>query len=186
VIADEVHADLTLYPACHVAFASLGPEVEARTVTLTSASKSFNLAGMRWAVLHSGSDALQAALDALPGHYLGAPNLMGVVATVAAWTSGGAWLDAVHEVLDENRRTLTSLLAEHFPGSRYRPPAATYLAWIDFSGAGLGDDPAAVFRERGVEVSAGKQFGPQGIGHVRLNIATSPTILEQTVRTMAG
>ena len=80
VIADEVHADLTYAPARHVPFASLAPEVEARTVTLTSASKAFNLAGMRWAVLHSGSDAFRDAIDALPGHYLGAPNQMGVVA----------------------------------------------------------------------------------------------------------
>ena len=74
VIADEVHAELTLSPARHVPFASLSPEVAARTVTVTSTSKAFNLAGMRWAVLHAGSDRMQSALESLPGHYLGAPN----------------------------------------------------------------------------------------------------------------
>ena len=186
VIADEVHADLTYAPARHVPFASLGPEVEARTVTLTSASKAFNLAGMRWAVLHAGSDAFRDAIDALPGHYLGAPNQMGVVAAVAAWTSGDAWLAGVREVLDENRHTLRDLLAGTFPGSRYRMPGATYLAWIDLREAGFGDDPAAVFRERGVVLSPGLQFGPQGAGHVRLNFATSPAILAETVKAMVG
>lgn len=185
VISDEVHADLTLLPARHVPFATLGREVEARTITVTSASKAFNLAGMRWAVLHAGSDAMQAVLEALPGHYLGAPNQMGVVATVAAWTKGALWLSAVHAVLDENRQLLEDLLAFHFPAARYRPPDATYLAWIDLRDAGLGDDPAAVFRARGVELSPGLQFGPQGAGHVRLNIATSPAILEAMLETMA-
>jgi cysteine-S-conjugate beta-lyase len=185
VISDEVHADLTLLPARHIPFASLGPEVEARTVTVSSASKSFNLAGMRWAVCHAGSTAVHDAINRLPGHYLGAPNQMGVVATVAAWSKGAMWLDAVHAVLDENRQALVTLLAHHFPGARYTPPQATYLAWIDFRAEDLGDDPAAVFRERGAEVSSGPSFGPQGIGHVRLNIATSPSILERTVEAMA-
>ena len=186
VIADEVHADLTYPPARHVPFASLAPDVEARTVTLTSASKAFNLAGMRWAVVHMGSDAFRHAIESLPGHYLGAPNQMGVVAAVAAWTGGGEWLDATRAVLDENRHALRDLLASGLPGSRYAPPGATYLAWIDLRDAGLGDDPAAVLRERNVVVSPGPQFGPQGAGHVRLNFATSPAILAETVKAMAG
>ena len=186
VISDEVHADLTFQPVRHVPFCTLGPDVEARTVTLTSASKAFNLAGMRWAGLHAGSDKVHAALESLPHHYLGAPNVMGVVATVAAWTEGDPWLRAVLEVLDENRRLLGELLDRHLPGSRYRPPDATYLAWVNLGDAGLGDDPAAVIRERGVELSPGPQFGPQGKGHVRLNFSTSPTILEQMVKAMAG
>jgi cystathionine beta-lyase len=186
VIADEVHADLTYAPGRHVPFASLAPEVEARTVTLTSVSKAFNLAGMRWAVMHMGSDAFRAAIGSLPGHYLGAPNQMGVTAAVAAWTEGDSWLAAVRDVLDENRRALGDLLEGTFPGSRYRMPGATYLAWIDLREAGFDDDPAAVFRERGVVVSSGLQFGPQGAGHVRLNFATSPAILAETVKAMAG
>ena len=186
VIADEVHADLTYPPAEHVPFASLGPDVEARTVTITSASKAFNLAGMRYAVMHMGSDAVRGAIDALPGHYLGAPNQMGVVATVAAWTGGGEWLDATLAVLDENRHALRDLLAASFSGSRYEPPGATYLAWVDLSGCGMGDDPAAVLKERNVVVSPGPQFGPRGAGHVRLNFATSPTILAETVKAMAS
>jgi cystathionine beta-lyase len=136
-------------------------------------------------VLHAGSQRADAALKALPGHYLGAPNLMAVTATVAAWTEGSGWLDAVIEVLDENRQALTGLLAEHAPGAVYSQPSATYLAWVDCRPLGL-DDPHATYRERGVELSPGPQFGPQGEGHVRINFATSPSVLEAMVIAMAG
>jgi cystathionine beta-lyase len=186
VVSDEIHADLTMPGCTHVPFASLGDEVEARTVTVTSSSKAFNLAGLRWAVLHAGDERMQRALEQLPGHYLGAPNIMAVTATVAAWTLGDDWLTAVIGVVDENRQMLGDLLAEHLPGARYSPPEATYLAWIDCRALEFGDDPSEVFRERGVELSPGPQFGPPGRGHVRLNLATSPSILDQTVRAMAG
>ncbi|MAT05441.1 MAG: aminotransferase [Acidimicrobiaceae bacterium] len=186
VVSDEIHADLTLPGHTHVPFASLSSEVAARTITVTSASKAFNLAGLRWAVVHAGDREFHDALDALPGHYLGAPNLMGVTAAAAAWTEGDGWLDAVVDVLDGNRHLLVDLLAEHLPGVGYRPPDATYLAWLDVSTLDLGDDPAAVFRERGVELSPGAQFGRGGEGHVRLNFATSPAVLRDLVTTMAG
>jgi len=186
VVSDEVHADLTLPGAVHVPFASLGPDVAARTVTVSSASKAFNLAGLRWAVLHAGEEELHDILASLPGHYLGAPNLFGVTAAVAAWTQGDAWLAALIDVLDENRLLLTELLDRHLPGACYRPPSATYLAWVDCRGCRLGDEPAEVFRERGVELSAGPQFGPSGVGHVRINLATSPAILSDMVAAMGG
>jgi cystathionine beta-lyase len=186
VISDEIHADLVHEPHGHVPFESLGPEVAARTITVTSPSKAFNLAGLRWAIMHSGSAAMRSILDALPPHYLGAPNVMAVEATVAAWTAGDAWLDAVLAVLGENRRALCELLASHLPEVRYTPPEATYLAWLDCRDLGAGDDPAATFRERSVELSPGPQFGIEGQGFVRLNFATSPSILAATIAAMAG
>jgi cystathionine beta-lyase len=186
VISDEIHADLTMPGQTHIPFESLGDDVSARTVTMASASKAFNLAGLRWAVMHVGSDRMQTVLDGLPGHYLGAPNLMAVTATVAAWTHGDEWLSAVIDVLDENRYALTGLLAEHLPGVVYEPPQATYLTWLDCTALGLGPDPSETFTARGVALSAGPEFGPQGEGHVRLNIATGPSVLAEMVRAMAG
>jgi cystathionine beta-lyase len=188
VISDEIHGDLTLPGARHVPFESLGPDVSARTVTITSASKAFNLAGLRWAVLHAGHEPMHRVLEVLPGHYLGAPNVMAVSAVTAAWTEGDDWLAAVIDVLDENRRLLPELLDEHLRGAHLRPLEATYLAWIDCRGLDLGDDPAHTFRARGVEVSPGVQFSPlgHGDGFVRVNIATSPEILSATVAAMAG
>lgn len=185
VVSDEIHADLTHAPARHLPFAALDAEVATRTVTLTSASKAFNLAGLRWAALHAGSDDMLGALRSLPDHYLGAPNLPAVVATEAAWTAGDGWLTAVLAVLDENRRRLVDLLAARLPEVEYRMPAATYLAWLDCRRLGWGDDPSAEFTRRGVELSPGPSFGHEGIGHVRLNFATSPGVLGQILAAMA-
>lgn len=186
VIADEVHADLCMPGVEHVPFAAIDTEVERRTVTVTSASKAFNLAGLRWAVMHVGDTGLRDALSALPGHYLGAPNRMGVAAAVTAWTECDHWLREVVGVIDENRQALVGLLDQYLPGVVYRPPQATYLAWLDCRALGLADEPHEVFRERGVELSPGHQFGPTGAGHVRINLATSPAILAATVAAMAG
>lgn len=186
VVSDEIHSDLLMPGAGHIPFESLGPEVSARTVTVTSASKAFNLAGLRWAVMHAGNDRLHRELAALPDHYLGAANVMAVTAAVAAWTEGDPWLRAVIDVVDENRRALSGLLDAYLPGAVYTPPDATYLAWVDCRPLGLGDAPAEVFRSRGVEVSPGAQFGDPGVGHVRINLATSPAILAAMVAAMAG
>ncbi len=91
VVSDEIHAELVHEPNRHVPFASLGADVAARTVTVTSSSKAFNLAGLRWAIAHVGSAALHSALAALPDHYFGAPNVMAVAATEAAWQDGDEW-----------------------------------------------------------------------------------------------
>jgi cystathionine beta-lyase len=160
--------------------------VEARTITLTSTSKAFNLAGLRWAILHAGCDALQGVLAALPGHYLGAPNVLAVAATEAAWTAGDDWLAAVRARLDRNRHRLGELLADRLPDVGYVVPEATYLAWLDFRRARLGDDPAAALRERGVELSSGPTFGGEGRGFARLNFATSEALLSRIVMAMAG
>ena len=186
VVSDEIHADLVHHGNDHVPFASLGAEAAARTITVTSGSKAYNLAGLRWAILHAGPDLFHEAVAALPSHYLGTPNLLAVEATDAAWSEGAEWLAAVRRVLDDNRRRLRELLAEQLPGVVYHVPEATYLAWLDCRALGLGDDPAATFRERGVELAAGPRFGAVGAGYARLNFATSPVVLEAIVGAMAG
>jgi len=190
VVSDEIHSDLVYDDPSdaetHVPFASVSEWAARRTVTVTSASKAFNLAGLRWAVMHVGHAELERRLRSFPDHFFGAPNLIAVEAAVAAWTDGGDWLSAVMGVLDENRRSLVDLLGRHLPGARYTPPEATYLAWIDCSHLGEGEVPRDLFRERGVEVSPGPQFGREGSGHVRLNMATSPLMLERIVAAMGG
>jgi cystathionine beta-lyase len=186
VISDEIHADLTYAPARHLPIAALGSDVAARTVTVHSASKAFNIAGLRHAVAHIGPDHLRRAIAELPNHLLGALNVIAADATIAAWTEADSWLDAVVAHLDRNRLLLSELLAEHLPAVRYRIPDATYLAWLDCRSADLGDDPHEVFRGRGVELNPGPDFGPQGAGHVRLNMATSSSLLRAIVERMAG
>jgi cystathionine beta-lyase len=187
VIVDEVHADLVHAPNRHIPFASLGAEVAERTVTITSATKAFNLAGVRCAIGHFGSPTVRAALDAQPKHLLGAVSVLGVEATLAAWTDGDDWLAAVRAHLVSNRDLLAGLLASCLPGVRFSPPDATYLAWLDCRELGLPGDPAEFFRTRaGVELSPGPRCGPGGVGHARLNFATSSDILTDIVDRMAG
>lgn len=186
VISDEIHADLVYAPGCHVPFASLSADVQERTVTLTSASKAFNLAGLRWAIAHVGSIAVRHAIDDLPPHLFGAPNVMAVAAAGAAWTRGDEWLAACMAHLDRRRHQLADLVAAQLPGVEYRIPPATYLAWLDCRPLDLAEEPVEAFRRGGVELSPGPDFGTAGHGFVRLNIATSSSMLDQIVTQMAA
>lgn len=187
VVADEIHADLTYHGHTHVPFASLGSHVAARTVTATSATKAFNLAGIRCAVAHVGSPDLRARLKAQPPDLYGAVSVPGVEATLAAWSRGGPWLEAVRAHLHRNRDRLASLVATHLPGVGFDPPEGTYLAWLDFRVLGLPDEPDVFFRTHaGVELSPGHTFGPGGRGFARLNFATSNAILTEIVTRMGA
>ena len=183
VISDEIHADLVLDPRCtHVPLASLSPELAARTVTLYSASKSYNLGGMRCALAHMGAAGVEAALAALPPALLGGVSVAAVATTLACWSAeGDAWLERCVDRLRANRAAVGRWLAG--PGAEAqvggRPPEATYLQWVDFRATGLGADPAARLREGvGVRLSPGHDFGPGGEGFARLNFATSPAVLD--------
>lgn len=186
VVADEIHADLVFAPHRHVPFASLSPDAAARTVTLTSATKAFNLAGIRCAVAHVGDGRVRQALDDRPRHLYGEPGVLAVAATLAAWQQGDGWLAEVVAHLERMRHRLGELLADRLPEVGYVPPEATYLAWLDLRRYGLGDDPAAVLLERArVRLSPGPDFGPWGRGFARLNLATSRQVLEEIVDRLA-
>jgi len=183
VVADEIHAPLTATGATFVPYLSVPGA--GGGLSLMSASKAWNLAGLKAAVAVAGPDAADD-LARLPEEVGHGPSHVGVLAHTAALRDGGAWLDALLTGLDDNRRLLADLLAEHLPAITYRPGGATYLAWLDCRALGLGDDPAEVFLERGrVALSSGIPFGTGGAGHVRLNLATSPEVITEAVRRMA-
>jgi cystathionine beta-lyase len=182
VISDEVHADLTYPGFQHVPFASLSEEIAARTVTLTSGSKAFNLAGVRCAVAHIGVKEIRDAVDAQRGILFGQVSALGVDALKAAWTDGDSWLDTVRSLLERNRWRVAEQLPE---GIGYVMPEATYLAWLDCRSLGLGDDPSAFFEaEAKVLLCRGSEFGPEGNGFARLNFATSLPVLDELLRRM--
>jgi cystathionine beta-lyase len=186
VLADEVHGPLTYGSAVHVPFASLG-EVAMRSVTFVSASKGWNLPGLKCAAAFASGSETWKPFAELPGEIEVAVSLLGIAANQVAFTQGESWLDDTRAYLDGNRRLLGDLLAEHLPGVRYEPPDATYLAWLDCRALGLGDDPAETFLAKGkVAVNAGPTFGPGGDGFVRLNFATSRPILTEAVDRMAA
>ncbi len=186
VVADENHAPLTLAGAVHTPFVSLGEDVAPQAATVISAAKAWNVAGLKCAVVVAGSEAMRARLATLPAEVQTRAGHLGVLAAIAAFRDGRAWLTDLLAHLDRNRRLLADLLAIHLPAVGYVPPEASYLAWLDCAGLGLGDDPAAHFLAHGrVALSRGLDFGPNGAGFVRLNMGTSRALLEEAVRRMA-
>jgi cysteine-S-conjugate beta-lyase len=185
LLVDEIHAPLVLPGATFVPFLSLDHPVTESTIVFTSATKGWNIPGVKCGVAIAGSPATAAVLEERWDALLAAQ--LGVVASVAAFTSARPWLDAMLGQLDENRTLLTRLLAESLPAVGYVPPEAGFLTWLDCRRLGLGDDPAAAFLERGrVAVSPGPDFGEPGRGYARLNIGTSPALIGEAVKRMAA
>ncbi|MGC9405908.1 MalY/PatB family protein [Streptomyces sp. DZ1-3] len=182
VVADEIHAPVVTGDTRFTPYLAV-PGAE-RGLALMSASKGWNLAGLKAALALAGPGAADD-LARMPEEVSHGPSHVGVLAHTAALRDGTDWLDAVLAGLDENRRLLTGLLAEHLPGVVHRAGEATYLAWLDCRALGLGDDPAQVFLDRGrVALSSGIPFGSGGAGHVRLNLATSPEVITEAVHRM--
>jgi cystathionine beta-lyase len=178
---------MALPGAVHTPFGALGEELAGRSVVIASASKAWNLAGLKCAVLVAGSERMKDELARLPESLRYHAGHFGVLASIAAWQSGLEWLDELVAYLDGNRRLLAELLAERLPEVKYVLPEAGYLAWLDCRALGLGDDPAAVFLERGrVALSPGPHFGEPGKGFARLNIGTSRALMTEAVQRMAS
>jgi cystathionine beta-lyase len=187
VISDEIQCDLVYPGHRHVPFASLGPDVEARTVTLTSATKGFNIAGLRCAVAAFGSAELLRRFKSVPSHVRGGLNSFGLAATEIAWTEAQPWLDDVMAYLDGNRRFVADFVRERMPRIVHHVPESLYLAWLDCAALDLGGAaPFDFFLERArVALSDGRRFGPGGETFARLNFATSRPILREILERMA-
>lgn len=185
VVSDEIHAPLVLDGREHVSYLAVEGTAD-HAVAVVAASKAFNIAGLKCAQLVTGSDRLHRALAEAPMARNDSWSVLGVEASVAAYTHGDAWLTALRERLAAQRDLLVELVSEHLPLARMRPVEATYLAWLDLRGLGH-DDPAAVALERGrVRLAPGHDYHPGLPGHVRLNFATSPERLTEVVRRTAA
>ncbi|RZU76167.1 cystathionine beta-lyase [Micromonospora kangleipakensis] len=196
VISDEIHAPLVLPGAHFTPYLTVAGAENA--FALISASKAWNLAGLKAALAVAGPQAV-ADLDRMPEEVSHGPSHLGVIAHTAAFRAGGPWLDLVLDGLDTNRTLLETLLAKHMPSARYHRPEGTYLAWLDCTALGIdigqsdGEPgvasdvagPAKMFLDRArVALSSGHVFGTGGAGFVRLNFATSPAILTDAVTRM--
>lgn len=196
VVADEIHGPLVLAGASFTPYLSVAGSADA--FALTSASKAWNLAGLKAARLIAG-EAAEADLARLPEEVSHGPSHCGVLAHTAAFSEGGPWLDELLTDLDANRDLLGRLVAEHLPGARLLRPEGTYLAWLDFGELELGASsaqedlavvtdlagPARFFLDHArVALSSGHVFGTGGAGHGRLNFATHPVILEEALGRM--
>lgn len=180
VVADEIHADLVYPGNKHIPFASLSDEIAARTITLNSATKSFNIPGLRCAVMHFGNEDLYARFEkVIPRKLLGQPSIIGIDATVAAWRQGQPWLDDTLKHLTAVRDRLADRLSAEIPRIQSYAPEATYMAWLNCDMLDLKKSAFAFFHEEaGVAFSPGESFD-EGCSHfLRFNFATSMEIFD--------
>jgi len=186
VVSDEIHADIVYPGNKHIPLASLHPEIAARTITITSATKSFNIPALRCAVMHFGAPALKERFgQRIPTRLLGSPGVTGVDATVAAWDDGQPWLDEILAQLRANRDWLAATLAAELPGVTMRMPEATYLAWLDCRALELPCPAGQFFLDQAkVGLNFGETFGADYAGFARLNFATPSAILREIVTRM--
>lgn len=185
VISDEIWSDLT-WSRAHRPLALADERFVGRLVTIGSASKSFNLAGMRCAIAHIDHLPLCDRFAEMPPHLLGMSNTLGIAATLAAWREGEAWLATIRAELDARRQQLARRVADDLPGVVMDPPEATYLAWLDFRRTAIVDDPGRHLLERAkVALNPGERFGGDGRGFARLNFATSEEMLDAVVDRIA-
>jgi cysteine-S-conjugate beta-lyase len=183
VLADEIHAPLVYPRTSFVPYLSL-PGVDG--FAFESASKAWNLAGLKAALVVAGPEAAEDLGRIMPESQ-SAAGMFGVIASEAAFRYGGPWLDSLLTGLDANRRLLQEVLAAELPEVRYRVPDATFLAWLDCRALQLGDDPAEFFLNQArVAVNPGPSFGAVGRGFVRLNFATHPRLLTTAVHEMGA
>ncbi len=188
MVCDEIHCDLVYPGHLHIPMGSLGGEIAARTVTINSATKSFNIAGLRCGVMYFGSDELYARFKrAIPDRLLGQVSIVGIDATVAAWREGQPWLDEVMLRLQANRDRVAAWVGEGELPIHHYSPEATYLAWLGCRDLRLPSHSAHEFflEQALVGLNPGEDFGSGGESCVRLNFATSPEILDQVLERMS-
>lgn len=192
VVSDEIHAPVILSGSRFVPYLTV-PGAE-NALALTSASKAWNLSGLKAALAIAGPEAA-ADLRRMPEEVSHGPSHLGVIAHAEAFRSGGDWLDTLLHGLDVNRTLLRNLVDEHLPGVKCQRPQGTYLAWLDCRELGFDDEvtdglaavadlsgPARWFLDHArVALSSGHVFGTGGTGHVRLNFATSQAILAEAM-----
>lgn len=187
VISDEVWADLVHAPHQHLPLALADERLRERTITLGSASKAFNVAGLSCALAHVGSATVRNRLNALSHHVHGRPSSLSAAGTMAAWTESEGWLSDTMLTLTARRDHLAARLAAEVPEVGFDPPEATYLAWLDLTRTSLGDDPAKTLLDHaGVAIDPGLQFGDQAAGWARLNFATTEEILDEILDRIIG
>jgi cystathionine beta-lyase len=185
IISDEIHCDLVYAGHRHRPLAALSPEASARTITLMSASKTFNIAGLKTAFAIITNPVLRDRFEASRSGMVDSVNVMGLEATRAAFLHGEAWRQAAIAYLAANRDHLAEQLARRFPEVSWCLPQASFLAWLDCSALGSGPEPQDFFLTRAkVGLSAGTAFGPDCEGHVRLNFGCTRGTLDAALDRM--
>jgi cystathionine beta-lyase len=186
IVSDEIHSLLTHSTATFTPFLSVSDAAREHGVAVTSASKAFNLAGVKCAIMVAASDRAAALLDGMSVEVGWRTSILGLHASVAAFEHGDEWLDATLASIEASKALLGELLSAELPGVGFRPPDATYLAWLDFRPLGWGDDPSIRALDARVALNPGPDFGTQGRGFARLNFACAPDTLTEAVHRLSS
>jgi cystathionine beta-lyase len=186
IISNELHAPLTYKGNQYTPILSLGENAQKVSIVVSAASKGWNIAGLKCAIIVTQDPVLFARLNEMPlaVHYRS--SILGAFATAVAFSDCGDWLDDVVSQLDENRYLIKNLLSAKLPSVRYHIPDNGYLAWLDLESLKLGVDPSKVLLEKGrVAFNPGHTFGAQCSQYIRLNFATSPVIVSEAIERIA-
>ncbi|MNC17952.1 Cystathionine beta-lyase PatB [compost metagenome] len=184
VISDEIHCDLVLPGHKHIPFASLSEELANITVTTLAATKTFNLPGLQTSFIVAQNPELQRKFERkLKALSLHMSSYFAPEAVEAAYNEGETWLDALRQHIAGNAEYAISYLGEHLPAVKVMRPEATYLLWLDCRALGL--DAAGLknlmYREAEVAFNEGSVFGPEGEGHLRINLACPRSVLTEAL-----
>lgn len=186
VFSDEIWAPLVYPGHTHVPYASVSRASATHTLTAMSASKAWNLPGLKCAQLVLSNDRDREDWDRF-GSSVRGPSNLGVIANTVAFRDGGEWLADTLDYLTGNRDRLIDLLGTELPSLWMPIPEGTYVGWIDFRSLNLGESPADFFtREAGVKLTDGSSCGAAGIGYARLIFGTPRPILERIVKQLAA
>jgi cystathionine beta-lyase len=189
VVSDEIHAPLTHRGIEFTPYLSVSDAAREHGICVTSASKAFNLAGVKCALMVAASDRMCRLLDAMSFEVGFRTSLLGLHASTTAFEDESAeqWLDGTITAIENSLELLQSLLTVYLPGVTFRMPAASYLAWLDLRVLEWGDDPSVrVLETARVALNPGPTFGEQGKGFARINVACSPEVLTEAILRIAA
>jgi cystathionine beta-lyase len=182
VISDEIHSPLVFKGHEFFPFLNISETAREVGVVVTSASKGWNIAGLKSALIVSQNQAIDEVLKLMPPAVKFRSSILGAFASAAAFKDGEVWLDSVIKILEENSLMVRDLLSAKLPSVKTHLPQSSYVAWLDLTSLNLGENPAQTLLERGkVAFNAGHMYGPESAQFVRLNFATSPTILTEAI-----
>lgn len=185
IVSDEIHSDLVFKPNRHIHIASVSPGIAARTITIVSPSKTFNIPGLATAVTVIPNPSLRHRIEAeMARYHIGMGNVFGNEALIAAYGSGDDWVDQAIEYIRCNMEYVAGFVEEHIPSVRAFRTEGTYLMWLDFTQWGMPHSELTAFMvdQAHLGLGDGIRFGQEGHGHMRINLATRRAILEQALQ----
>ncbi|MGA1329343.1 MAG: MalY/PatB family protein [Candidatus Nanopelagicales bacterium] len=185
VISDEIHAALTYQDLTFTPYLSI-PAAAEWGYTITSASKAWNIAGLKAAMIIPGSSSAAIRINKVPTAVHWRTSIIGAFAMVSAFNSGDAWLNETLSQLDSNRKNLKDLLKQELPNVGYHIPESSYLAWLDLTAYGSNASWHDQILSRGkVSIVPGQDYGKAYPNFIRLNFATYPEVLTEGIQRIA-